>query len=104
MIWSAYMGLPLSLEGVGAVLKLQDQKMKEGKDLIKYFCCPCKPTKVNGGRTRNLPEHAPDKWETFKTYNKRDVGKGQILRSTPNTAPLICGAYNTQPEGLLTTA
>ena len=73
MIWSAYMGLPLSLEGVGAVLKLQDQKMKEGKDLIKYFCCPCKPTKVNGGRTRNLPEHAPDKWEAFKTYNKRDV-------------------------------
>lgn len=73
MIWSAYMGLPLSLEGVGAVLKLQDQKMKEGKDLIKYFCSPCKPTKVNGGRTRNLPEHAPDKWETFKTYNRRDV-------------------------------
>ena len=73
MIWSAYMGLPLSLEGVGAVLKLQDQKMKEGKDLIKYFCSPCKPTKVNGGRTRNLPEHAPDKWEIFKTYNRRDV-------------------------------
>ncbi len=73
MIWSAYMGLPLSLEGVGAVLKLQDQKMKEGKDLIKYFCYPCKPTKVNGGRTRNLPENAPDKWETFKTYNRRDV-------------------------------
>ncbi|MGE9890631.1 DNA polymerase [Mediterraneibacter faecis] len=73
MIWSAYMGLPLSLEGVGAVLKLQDQKIKEGKDLIKYFCCPCKPTKINGGRTRNLPEHAPDKWEAFKTYNKRDV-------------------------------
>ena len=73
MIWSAYMGLPLSLEGVGAVLKLQDQKMKEGKDLIKYFCCPCKPTKANGGRTRNLPEHAPDKWKTFKAYNKRDV-------------------------------
>ena len=73
MIWSAYMGLPLSLEGIGAVLKLQDQKMKEGKDLIKYFCCPCKPTKVNGGRTRNLPEHSPDKWETFKAYNRRDV-------------------------------
>ena len=73
MIWAAYMGLPLSLEGVGAVLKLQDQKMKEGKDLIKYFCCPCKPTKVNVGRTRNLPEHAPDKWEIFKAYNKRDV-------------------------------
>ena len=73
MIWAAYMGLPLSLEGVGAVLKLQDQKMKEGKDLIKYFCCPCRPTKSNGGRTRNLPEHAPEKWETFKAYNKRDV-------------------------------
>lgn len=73
MIWSAYMGLPLSLEGVGAVLKLQDQKMKEGKDLIKYFCCPCKPTKANGGRTRNFPEHAPDKWESFKSYNRRDV-------------------------------
>lgn len=73
MIWSAYMELPLSLEGVGAVLKLQDQKMKEGKDLIKYFCSPCKPTKVNGGRTRNRPEHAPDKWKTFKTYNRRDV-------------------------------
>ena len=73
MVWSAYMGLPLSLEGVGAVLKLQDQKLKEGKDLIKYFCCPCKPTKSNGGRTRNLPEHAPDKWELFKAYNKRDV-------------------------------
>lgn len=73
MIWSAYMGLPLSLEGVGSVLKLQDQKMKEGKELIKYFCSPCKPTKANGGRTRNLPEHAPEKWETFKAYNKRDV-------------------------------
>ena len=73
MIWSAYMGLPLSLEGVGSVLKLQDQKMKEGKDLIKYFCSPCKPTKANGGRTRNLPEHASEKWETFKSYNKRDV-------------------------------
>lgn len=73
MVWSAYMGLPLSLEGVGAVLGLKDQKMKEGKDLIRYFCVPCKPTKTNGGRTRNLPEHAPDKWETFKAYNMRDV-------------------------------
>ena len=67
------MGLPLSLEGVGAVLGLKDQKMKEGKDLIRYFCVPCRPTKTNGGRTRNLPHHAPDKWETFKAYNKRDV-------------------------------
>lgn len=73
MIWSAYMGLPLSLEGVGSVLKLENQKMKEGKDLIRYFCVPCKPTKTNGGRTRNLPEHAPEKWELFKSYNKRDV-------------------------------
>lgn len=73
MIWSAYMGLPLSLEGVGSVLGLKDQKMKEGKDLIRYFCVPCKPTKTNGGRTRNLPHHAPDKWSLFKEYNKRDV-------------------------------
>ena len=73
MIWSAYMGLPLSLEGVGAVLNLEDQKMKEGKTLIRYFCKPCVATKTNGGRTRNLPEHAPEKWETFKAYNKRDV-------------------------------
>ena len=73
MVWSAYMGLPLSLEGVGAVLKLQDQKMKEGKDLIKYFCQPCAPTKANGQRTRNSPFHAPDKWAMFKKYNIRDV-------------------------------
>ncbi len=73
MIWSAYMGLPLSLEGVGSVLELQDQKLKEGKDLIRYFCTPCKPTKSNGGRTRNLPEHDSKKWSLFKSYNKRDV-------------------------------
>ena len=73
LIWSAYIGLPLSLEGVGAVLKLQDQKMTEGKALIKYFSVPCKPTKVNGGRLWNRPQHAPDKWATFKAYNKRDV-------------------------------
>lgn len=73
MIWSAYMGLPLSLEAVGAVLRLEDQKMKEGKDLIRYFCMPCSPTKSNGGRTRNLPTDAPDKWRIFKSYNKRDV-------------------------------
>lgn len=72
-IWGAYMGLPLSLEGIGAVLNLSDQKMKEGKDLIKYFCTPCKATKVNGGRTRNLPKHDLEKWEVFKSYNKRDV-------------------------------
>ena len=73
MIWSAYLGLPLSLAGVGAVLGLEEQKLKEGKDLIKYFCVPCNPTKSNGGRTRNLPEHDNAKWELFKSYNKRDV-------------------------------
>lgn len=73
MIWSAYMGLPLSLEGVGAVLKLQNQKLKEGKDLIRYFCTPCRPTKANGGRTRNLPQHDGEKWMHFKEYNLRDV-------------------------------
>lgn len=72
-IWGAYMGLPLSLKGIGAVLKLDEQKMEEGADLIKYFCKPCRPTKANGGRTRNLPCHAPEKWELFKSYNKRDV-------------------------------
>lgn len=73
MVWSAYMGLPLSLKGVGTILALDKQKLEEGKDLIKYFCVPCAPTKANGQRTRNLPSHAPDKWETFKAYNKRDV-------------------------------
>ncbi len=88
MVWSAYMGLPLSLEGVGAVLKLQDQKIKEGKDLIKYFCCPCKPTKVNGGKTRNLPKHAPDKWEAFKTYNKRDVEVEMAIKQRLSKFPV----------------
>ncbi len=73
MIWSATMGLPLSLEGVGAVLGLEKQKLTEGKDLIKYFCQPCAPTKSNGQRTRNYPYHAPDKWSAFKKYNIRDV-------------------------------
>lgn len=87
MIWAATMGLPLSLEGVGAVLGLEKQKLTEGKDLIKYFCQPCTPTKANGGRTRNMPFHAPDKWETFKRYNIRDVetemGIQQKLRKFP---------------------
>ena len=73
MVWSAYMGLPLSLEGAGAVLGLEKQKLTEGKDLIRYFCSPCKPTATNGQRMRNRPEHAPDKWEAFKAYNRRDV-------------------------------
>lgn len=73
MVWSAYMGLPLSLKAVGEVLKLSEQKMDEGKALIKYFSVLCKPTKVNGGRTRNLPGHDMEKWNIFKDYNKRDV-------------------------------
>ena len=73
MIWAATMGLPLSLEGVGTVLGLEKQKLTEGKDLIKYFCQPCAATKSNGGRTRNRPFHAPEKWEAFKRYNIRDV-------------------------------
>ena len=73
LVWAAYNGLPLGLEKVGAVLGFEEQKLKEGKDLIKYFCCPCKPTKKNGGRTWNLPRHDPDKWALFKKYNERDV-------------------------------
>ena len=73
MIWSAYMGLPLSLQGCGTVLNLDKQKLTEGKDLIKYFCVPCQPTKTNGGRTRNRPTDAPEKWDRFKAYNARDV-------------------------------
>lgn len=73
MVWAAYMGLPLSLEGVGAVLGLEKQKLTEGKELIRYFCQPCKASNINGGRTRNLPIHAPEKWQNFKLYNARDV-------------------------------
>ena len=73
MVWAATMGLPLSLEGVGAVLGLEKQKLTEGKELIKYFCQPCAPTKSNGERTRNYPYHAPEKWSMFKKYNLRDV-------------------------------
>lgn len=73
MIWAATLGLPLSLAGVGAVLKLDKQKLEEGKDLIRYFCKPCAPTKSNGERTRNLPEHDLDRWNLFKFYNQRDV-------------------------------
>ena len=73
MIWSAYMGFPMSLAGAGAALGLEQQKMTEGKDLIRYFCVPCKATASNGGRVRNVPSDAPDKWETFVAYNKRDV-------------------------------
>lgn len=73
MVWSAYLGLPLSLAGVGAVLKLEKQKLEAGRELIRYFCQPCAPTKANGGRMRNRPEDAPEKWALFKSYNLRDV-------------------------------
>jgi DNA polymerase len=73
MVWASTMGLPRSLEGVGTVLGLEKQKLTEGRNLIKFYCVPCAPTKSNGGRTRNLPRHAPDKWEAFKRYNIRDV-------------------------------
>ena len=73
MVWSATLGLPLSLETAGAALGLEKQKLTEGKDLIRYFCVPCKPTKANGGRTRNRSEHDPGKWERFKAYNLRDA-------------------------------
>ena len=73
MVWAATLGLPQSLEGVGSVLGLEKQKLSEGKDLIRYFCKPCTPTQSNGGRTRNLPHHAPDKWNLFKSYNLQDV-------------------------------
>ncbi len=73
MVWSAYMGLPLSLEGVGSVLGLEKQKLTEGKDLIRFFSMPCSPTKTNGGRTRNRPEHDMEKWNRYKSYNIRDV-------------------------------
>ena len=88
MIWSAYMGLPLSLAGVGAVLGLEEQKLKEGKDLIRYFCVPCKPTKSNGGRTRNRPEHDVKKWDLFKFYNQRDVKVEQSIQKKLQNFPV----------------
>ncbi len=88
MVWSAYMGLPLSLEGVGIVLGLEKQKMTEGKSLIKYFCIPCAPTKANGGRTRNLPIHDREKWELFRSYNKRDVETEMAIQEKLSKFPV----------------
>ncbi len=79
-VQSAMLGLPLYLAGVAKVLGLEEQKMSEGKALIRYFSIPCKPTKVNVGRTRNLPGHAPEKWATFKDYCKRDVEVERAIR------------------------
>ena len=88
MVWSAYLGLPLSLEGVGAVLGLDKQKLSEGKNLIRYFCIPCAPTKTNGGRTRNLPIHDMEKWEMFKFYNKRDVETEMAIQEKLHKFPV----------------
>ena len=87
-VQAAMLALPRSLEDVGRVLGLDEQKMKEGKDLIKYFCVPCKPTKANGGRMRNLPCHAPEKWELFKTYCKRDVDVEKSIRRKLHNFPI----------------
>lgn len=101
MVWAATMGLPLSLEGVGAVLGLEKQKLTEGKELIKYFCQPCLPTKANGQRTRNRPFHAQDKWELFKRYNARDVeaemGIQQKLSNFP-VPPQVWEEYDIDQE------
>ena len=88
MIWSAYLGLPLSLEKVGEVLRLDKQKMNEGKALIRYFSIPCKPTKTNGMRTRNLPHHDLEKWSTFKEYNKRDVETEMEIKKKLSAFPM----------------
>lgn len=88
MVWSAYMGLPLSLKNVGVALNLDEQKMTEGKELIRYFCVPCKPTKTNGGRTRNLPVDAPEKWDVFKSYNKRDVEVEMAIQQKLHNYPV----------------
>ncbi len=101
MVWSAYMGLPLSLAGAGTVLGLEEQKLKEGKDLIRYFCVPCKPTKVNGGRTRNLPEHDMEKWNLFKFYNQRDVEVEMSIQDRLKKYPVpdfVWGEYHLDQE------
>jgi DNA polymerase len=81
LVQASMLSLPLSLEGVGEALNLDKKKMSEGKDLIRYFCMPCKPTKANGGRTRNRPSDAPEKWELFKTYCIRDVDVEKQIRN-----------------------
>lgn len=88
MIWSAYLGLPLSLEKVGEVLKLDKQKMNEGKAIIRYFSIPCKPTKTNGMRKRNLPHHDLEKWSTFKEYNQRDVETEMAIKKKLSPFPI----------------
>lgn len=88
MVWSACLGLPLSLEGAALVTGAEKQKLSEGKELVRYFCSPCRPTKANGGRTRNLPAHAPEKWERFKAYNLRDVEAEQAIAQRLSRFPV----------------
>ncbi|AQU03371.1 hypothetical protein B1774_04555 [Dehalococcoides mccartyi] len=94
MVWSAYMGLPLSLEGAGAVLGLEKQKLTEGKELIRYFCKPCVATTANGQRTRNLPAHSPDKWAAFKEYNRRDVEAEMSIQERLANFPVPDSIWN----------
>ena len=83
------LGLPGHLDGVAKCLKLKEQKLKEGKSLIRYFSVPCKPTKVNEGRTRNLPKHDPDRWNTFKLYCKQDVEVEREIRKKLEAFPIL---------------
>lgn len=94
MVWSAYMGLPLSLEGAGAVLGLEKQKLTEGKELVRYFCKPCAATAANGHRARNLPERAPDKWAAFKAYNRRDVEAEMSIQERLSKFPVPDSVWN----------
>ena len=87
-VQSAMLALPLSLDGVGEVLKIQRKKLKEGADLVRYFSLPCKPTKSNGGRTRNRPADAPEKWERFKEYCIRDVDAEREIREKLHNFPI----------------
>lgn len=101
MTWAAYLGLPLSLADVGEILGLEKKKLTEGKELIKFFCQPCAPTKANGGRTRNLPSDAPEKWELFKSYNLRDVEvEMQITRKLSKfpVPDFVWGEYHLSEE------
>ena len=97
MIMSAYCGLPLSLDEVSKVLNLTDKKLSSGKLLIKYFSCPCPPTKINGGRYRNLPKHAPEKWEMYKEYNKYDVLSERGIRHRRLSKAEVDGGVTNSP-------
>ena len=105
---AAMNGLPMTLEAAGAALQLEQQKLDSGKALIRYFCKPCAPTKANGGRTRNLPEHAPEKWAQFKEYNRRDTeaereifGRLRGTKVTPTERKVECLDARINERGVL---